>query len=308
MLRKIRGRFIGVIVRIAIRGRDILLPAPTWASPETLSKAESFKDRFREVISDPINILIRRTADAGYVDANGLVILHNGNRVPYTGDMAYYGRFSDLLILNRGVHEPLEEFCFQEVLKRISNATPTMVELGSYWAHYSMWFLKEKPQARSICVEPDLFSLEIGKNNFRINGFVGTHINLGIGAKAASLEDIVSSQGLDKVDILHSDIQGAELEMLFGASHLLESKRIDYIFISTHSESLHNEVIGKLVSFDYRIEVSSPFDEHTTSCDGLVLASSPNATRIFSEFSPMGRLEILKSSPSEVVTYLATQQ
>jgi len=44
------------------------------------------------------------------------VILHNGIRVPVGGELACYGEFSDILVINRGVHEPLEEYCFQELL------------------------------------------------------------------------------------------------------------------------------------------------------------------------------------------------
>jgi hypothetical protein len=63
---------------------------------------------------------------AGVVEGDP-VFLHNGLRV--LG--AYYGPFSQLLAINRGVHEPLEEFVFQEVLKRLP-AAPSMIELGAY--------------------------------------------------------------------------------------------------------------------------------------------------------------------------------
>lgn len=36
--------------------------------------------------------------------------------VPINGPNEYCGNFSEILILNRGVHEPLEEFCFQEMI------------------------------------------------------------------------------------------------------------------------------------------------------------------------------------------------
>lgn len=55
---------------------------------------------------------------AGQVE-EGLVYLHNGHRVPVAGKYAYYDDFSNILVINRGVHEPLEEFCFQEILKRL---------------------------------------------------------------------------------------------------------------------------------------------------------------------------------------------
>ena len=46
------------------------------------------------------------------------------------GADAYYGQFSQLLVLNRGVHEPLKEYVFQELLKNLPK-TPLMIELGA---------------------------------------------------------------------------------------------------------------------------------------------------------------------------------
>src|SRR5215470_628978 len=104
-----------------------------------------FLGRFREVISDPLNLLIERVPQAGIIERNE-VYLHNGNRVPVSGAGVYYGPFSQLLVINRGVHEPLEEYVFQEVLKNLP-ASPLMIELGSYWAHYSMWLKKKRSNA-----------------------------------------------------------------------------------------------------------------------------------------------------------------
>ena len=104
-----------------------------------ISKAEGsdFSGRFREIISDPLNLLIVRDPIAGSV-IDGYVTLHNGIKVACSGPQAYYGRFSEILSLNRGVHEPLEEYVFQEVLARLPIG-PSMLELGAYWGHYSMW-------------------------------------------------------------------------------------------------------------------------------------------------------------------------
>jgi hypothetical protein len=54
-----------------------------------------FVGRFREIISDPLNLLIERVPMAGTVQGNE-VFLHNGNRVPLTGAAAYYGAFSQI--------------------------------------------------------------------------------------------------------------------------------------------------------------------------------------------------------------------
>jgi hypothetical protein len=116
--------------------------------------------RFREIVSDPINVLIERVPQAGFVEDN-LVCLHNGNRVPYSGHDAYYQRFSDILVINRGVHEPVEEFAFQECLKALPPC-PSMRELGAYWAHYSTWLKKIRPNATVTMVEPDPANLSVG--------------------------------------------------------------------------------------------------------------------------------------------------
>ena len=117
----------------------------TAVNMQTKARWNDFPGRFREILSDPLNLLIRRVPHAGLVDGN-LVYLHNGLHVPWAGPNAYYGRFSLIFVLNRGVHEPLEEFVFQEVIDRLPSA-PRMLELGAYWGHYSMW-LKTGPSRR----------------------------------------------------------------------------------------------------------------------------------------------------------------
>jgi len=79
-------------------------PPLKTASADFLSlekaSAENFVERFREVVSDPLNLLIKRTPSAGYIDKDNCIILHNGNRVPRGGPGAYYDNYSDLLIIN----------------------------------------------------------------------------------------------------------------------------------------------------------------------------------------------------------------
>jgi len=279
---------------------------PNYGNSILLEKGQSYPDRFREIISDPINIFIQRVADAGYVDKNNCVILHNGNRVPITGNFSYYNSFSDILIFNRGVHEPLEEYCFQEMLKKIKIKSPIIIELGAYWAHYSMWLKKKFPEGKCYMIEPDLKNLECGKNNFRINNFEGEFINNSIqcSEKGFQLDVFASEKKLTSINILHSDIQGYEVNMLEGAKFIFENQIVDYLFISTHSEAIHKRVIKELEKFKYKIEVSSEFDNHTTSYDGFVLASSPKSDPIFKSFFPLGRLEILRSSPKELIEYI----
>jgi hypothetical protein len=153
--------------------------------------------RFREIVGDPLNILIARDPRAGMVE-HGLVWLHNGNRVPIEGPHAYYGRFSDILIINRGVHEPLEEYVFQEVLRTVPD-NPLMLELGSYWSHYSMWMKRQRPRARVFMIEPEAQNLDAGRSNFARNGYDGTFIQAFVGSGQFEVDLLVREHGYPRV-------------------------------------------------------------------------------------------------------------
>jgi hypothetical protein len=258
--------------------------------------------RFREIISDPLNLLIERVPEAGYVE-DGIVTLHNGVKVPFSGAQAYYEGFSSVFIFNRGVHEPLEEFVFQRLLGKLPTDS-LMIELGAYWGHYSMWFKKTIPSGRVVLVEPDSNNLKVGKANFLSNGLEGDFINSFVGLSHFAVDKFFEAQNIQKLHLLHSDIQGYELEMLDGAASSLRDEKLDYVFISTHTQNLHEEVIDRLGKYNYRVEVASGYDGETTSFDGLVFASSKRLEPVFEDFKPMGRLEILKSNRVERVDYL----
>lgn len=268
-------------------------------------KAKDFVGRFREIISDPLNILIERDPRAG-IQEGDYIYLHNGNKAVRSKEKSYYGNFSEILTINRGVHEPLEEFIFQEVLKKLPQQ-PTMIELGAYWGHYSMWLKKERKMARCFLVEGDAKNLEVGKHNFLINGYEGNFLQAFVNTGQFEIDRFVSENSIEHINILHSDIQGYEAEMLAGCYNCLKMRSVDYLFISTHSNQLHKAVSLILNDSGYNIEVDADFDTETTSCDGLIFASSPNVTKIFNPFFALkGRLDIVKSKPYDLLAYLQT--
>jgi hypothetical protein len=230
-------------------------------------KGIDFESRFRDVISDPNNLFINRVEDAGKIERN-IITLHNGIKVY---NKSYYDDFTKILILNKGVHEPSEERSFSKVLKLIDNNS-TMIELGSYWSFYSMWFLKEKPFGRSFCIECDAECLKSGISNFELNNLVGNFTQNFIGRNGLDLKDFVKINNIDYIDILHSDIQGHELEMLEQIYELLILKKIKYLFISTHSNSIHQACIDFLLKNNYRIITSCDFEYETFQYDGFILA------------------------------------
>ncbi len=279
---------------------------------EAAEKAEKappddFLARFREIVSDPLNVLIERHRLAGYVNDEGMIVLHNGNLVPAEGEHAYCGNFSYILIINRGVHEPLEEYVFQELLKVIPEA-PTMLELGAYWGHYSMWLKRRRHLAKVYLVEPHEGNLQVGRSNFALNNLEGEFLSAFVGAGEFEVDTFLETERIARLNILHADIQGREVEMLKDCARSLQARAIDYLFVSTHSQELHDQVLNLLRQSGYRIEVSADFENDTTAYDGFVFASSPGKPSVFSGFCPMGRSDIVQATPAQIVARLTAIQ
>lgn len=262
-------------------------------------------DRFREIISDPLNLLIRRVPSAGMTRGEH-VTLHNGNVVKYKGG-SYYGKFSEILVINRGVHEPLEEYVFQQVLDFIkkSSIAPIMLELGAYWGHYSMWAQSVVPETKTILVEPDKKNIEIGRQNFAANRFEGIFLNDFVSHNHFCIDRFMAAQNIKRLTILHSDIQGFEQEMLEGASHALENHQIEHVFLSTHSDALHAACKSNLTAKGYAVLANADVSSQTTSCDGFIYATLPNLAKSLSLPSHyLGRAEIPCLNAAKTLEYL----
>ncbi|MDH3663739.1 MAG: FkbM family methyltransferase, partial [Alphaproteobacteria bacterium] len=106
------------------------------------------------------------------------------------------------------------------------------------------------------------------------------------------------------IDILHADIQGYELDMLVGARQALAERRIRRIFVSTHSQTLHHNVVQLLNDSGYRVDVSADFDRETTSFDGFAYACLPDLPPLLNGVDILGRAAICRSEPRELVDYL----
>ena len=239
---------------------------------------------------------IPKVPDAGTVrlDRNGrrVQVMHNGLLVAADG---YYGEFVTQIIERlKGHHEPQEEKVFYEVLKAVAPGS-TMIELGCYWAYYSMWFHHTVKNASNFMIEPARAALECGRANFQLNGMRGdfTLARIGrtsspawIASDAATakgepptvcVKDFVREKRIEKVSLLHSDIQGFEYEMLQGCGDLITGRQIDFVFISTHSLKLHFQCLKYLARAGYTT-IAEHTPKESYSDDGLIAAAaSPNA-------------------------------
>lgn len=255
------------------------IAALRYALVTSSSEKEEWRRRTADVLASPDNADIPRAADAGRI-IHGSLVMHNEIRIR---PGSYYGYpLLRLLQRNRGVHEPQEEKVFQEVLEFVP-AGGSMLELGAYWGFYSLWFSRKIQGASCWLVEPNARALEWGRENFALNGLAARFVHGYVGAAPGTADDgtpivdvdgLLEESGIRHLDVLHSDIQGAELDMLRGADRLLREKRVSYVFISTHSRKLHERCKAHLVERGYLL-VASHSPAESFSVDGLIVARSP---------------------------------
>ena len=234
---------------------------------------ENWRLRINDVLSCQDNAFIPRVSNAGVVEKY-YITMHNGVKVCANG---YYGSgILNMLIENRGVHEPQEERAFGNIIPLLPEY-PVMLELGAYWGFYSLSLLQARPKANCFLVEPDIVNMASGKLNFRLNHRKG-HFTLSevsdrldLKENYISVDSFCEQNFINHVHILHSDIQGYELPMLKGAKTMLSTHRIDYVFISTHSNDLHTACTTELINNQYIILASANMDQ-TYSVDGLIVA------------------------------------
>ena len=266
-----------------------------------------YADRVKRTTSCQDAEYIPKVENAGEIkEENGqkYQVMHNGVKVIYGG---YHGDWMGEVIKSlRGHHEPQEEKVFFEILKHVPKGG-TMIELGSFWAYYSAWFNQAIEGARNYMIEPNVEKIEVGKKNFVLNGMTGNFINAFIGQTSSEFEtftdwngkgttlpmvaidDFIQEHHIDKVDVLHSDIQGAELDMLNGCANSIRDQKISFFFLSTHGNK-HNACKKTLEDAGYVICAEHTIEE-SVSADGLLVAHAPKITRV-------ERIEITKFQAS----------
>lgn len=231
-------------------------------------------------------------------DGSRVQVMHNGVVVEAGG---YFGDWmSEIIRTLRGHHEPQEELAFAHVLARLAStgvSSPTVIELGSFWAYYSLWFLHEFPEGRVLAMEPDPDNLDLGRRNFALNGRTGTFLQGVIGPRPGELTSFVSeidghahpvrqydlatlmeSGDLQHVDLLLCDIQGGEQFFFEHARDLLLAGAVRFAVISTHHHSISGDPLThqKLLRLFHEMGAHVVV-EHTVgesfSGDGLIVVS-----------------------------------
>ena len=259
----------------------------------------ALRRRIETTTSVRVTDRINKVPDAGTIRAlNGheVQVMHNGVVV----EKDCYGGpwMTEVITRLRGHHEPQEEIAFAEVVDALERDTPepVMVELGSYWAYYSLWLKSQVPPTTVVLVEPDEVNLQVGIRNFDLNGLaVSSAVHAAVGARhgsavgityesdgitrpvrAVTLDGLVADEQLSRVDLVLCDVQGAEVDMLAGATGLVRAGRVRFMVISTHWSDtdplIHQTCRARIECLGGHIicEISIP---ESCSGDGLIVAS-----------------------------------
>ena len=240
--------------------------------------------------------LIPKVEQAGeIVDLAGkpVQIMHNGIRVRADG---YCGDWMTSIIKGlRGHHEPQEEAIFHAILPRCRPGC-WIVELGAWWAYYTNWYLKEVPDSRAICVEPDAVHRQLTQENLRLNGQTAQILAGCVGLTEGTVELFAETEqrsikvpcfnaaAIDRltnqqpIEIMHLDVQGAETDFLQSLTDFPDRSRLRFTFVSTHhalisgSARTHADCLEILQSLDAVILTEHSISE-SYSGDGLIVAS-----------------------------------
>jgi hypothetical protein len=242
---------------------------------------------------------IAKVPNAGnlaHIRGRKVQIMHNGLAVVYGG---YYGDWMAHVIRGlQGHHEPQEELIFHTLLRYVRQRT-LMVELGSYWSYYTLWFLQQIPESTALCIEPDAAHLAVGKRNANINrlhrrvrfvqgwlggAFKARHEERTEESKCNVVLPVFDYGAVETlcktmpIELLHMDIQGFEMPFLESMTVDSAAPRVRFVVISTHHHSIsgsystHDDCLHRLRNMGATILVEHSVAE-SFSGDGLIAAS-----------------------------------
>jgi FkbM family methyltransferase len=171
----------------------------------------------------------------------------------------------------------------------------TMIELGGYWAFYSLWFLSGGKSRRAIVVEPDPKHLAVGQTNARLNSLTPAFIHGFMGATPSpampfkteesgevqvprfSVPQLLEMYKIERIDVLHCDIQGAEFDVLCSCQELFLRRLVQFVFVSTHDFRISGDPLTHqrclAVIRNCGGQIVAEHDVHESySGDGLIVA------------------------------------
>ena len=225
---------------------------------------------------------------------DGIQYLFDGSSIiyPHGSDKVH-----NIYRLTRGAPEPEEIYLFLKLIKKVKK-NGVMLEIGAGQGFYSLIASNYLTRGKLILVEANPRFIQMLNQNMVLNklqnrwiivqkvitnsdnryikfrefGYASSiHKKGQYQVESATIDNLVKQFNLLRINIVHMDIQGEELNALYGMEKLLKAKNIDIIMIGTHDVKLHQDCEKFLISKNYPIIFSKDLTK-CSSYDGILIA------------------------------------
>jgi FkbM family methyltransferase len=238
--------------------------------------------------------------------------------LPWLDDLRvtlYPGNETSRSIFVTGLYEPNEFFLLSKILK----PGMTFVDVGANMGLYTLYAARRVgPAGRVLAIEPSTREIAILENNIRLNALTNVRVRTDplsdevaevellvaqaqysghntLGAfgystqldhreKAQSnlLDDVVTAEGLSRIDVVKIDIEGSELKALRGATGTIQRHHpLLLLELSDralqHQNANSSDVLSLLAQFGYKVYT---FDTQTGLPTPLASKSSFDSENI----------------------------
>lgn len=209
----------------------------------------------------------------------------------------------------------LKELVIEDVykLKSMSKNPRNIVDLGAQIGIFTLLVAKRYPNAKIITYEPEKENFRLLVNNIRINNLKNVKsLNLGVSGKrgkrklylsnsnsgahsiygkkgisyetfrSIKFDDIIKNNGLEYIDILKMDCEGAEYEILLNANKYY-LKKVDIILMELHETDLTRKkykpthLLSMLKASGFKISVLKKIYYPDEGKFWIIIAKSQNA-------------------------------
>jgi FkbM family methyltransferase len=146
------------------------------------------------------------------------------------------------------------------VLRQFSRDARTAVDVGAAFGEYVLFFLTRTPAKQIFAFEPEPQMRAPLDSNLALNGvqreprlrFSSQYVGATNDERTITLDSLAHQ--IEPPCIIKVDVDGAEMDVLKGASHLLGSTGIRWI-VETHSRLLEDECMGLFQNTGYDTKI-----------------------------------------------------
>jgi FkbM family methyltransferase len=205
--------------------------------------------------------------------------------IPRYGFQAYCrieNSFHDFVVMTMHEHDLIEQFCPKE--------GDVVVDIGAHIGLYTMISSKRiGANGKVFAIEADPRNFEILDRNIKLNnltnvipfnyiayskemelvleeyarmlGLDGKPSDKSVAVRVNTLDNLLRQNGINEVNWMKIDVEGAELEVLKGAHNILSNSKDISVFIEIHGIShLYKPIMELLGSYNFKIVFEKTFE------------------------------------------------